>query len=463
MCSYEKCRNSGSKFRYCAECRIPVAKRNFHQRHGHGLVCVNTGDSSTSAGTTATATNNPSDSPTLDVDLKCAIDKTPKINQSKSSDPVGSSTGQETSVSTKKRKHQPSVQQQRFESNNSLDPNSSTSPFSRNSNNQTKQQRRMTTAGTTSSQAARAASGSDAGQEFPQFEDIPLSRQLRWATLLGKRPDADDADGMSAWLLEVMTVSDLKHPLGLGGAGAVGGNNLAFTLGSSLSNSSASQQSEMFGDSNNDSSEPMGSSVNSSLSTDLLSSDVSSEEAAQDRRRGGGINEGQAAETKIQKLSTKQINRGGGGGGIMHNESKDGGDAYRRQEKKSRKSQRGKQRHGSSMNKNSSKKTINTSSGVREKRGPQHNNISVTRGSGSVGEKQRTIVADVDTNSRQEDHSNDSPGNEALSATYAEWQERKKKKALNHITREVEAAAASATNVVRNTESTITATGAPVL
>lgn len=43
--------------------------------------------------------------------------------------------------------------------------------------------------------------------------DISLSiRKGRWATLLDKRPSEDDSDGMSAWLLEVMAVSDSRTP-----------------------------------------------------------------------------------------------------------------------------------------------------------------------------------------------------------------------------------------------------------
>lgn len=37
MCSYPACRQAGVKFRYCLECKIPVAKRNFRNRHRHGV------------------------------------------------------------------------------------------------------------------------------------------------------------------------------------------------------------------------------------------------------------------------------------------------------------------------------------------------------------------------------------------------------------------------------------------
>lgn len=35
VCSYGACRNAGTKFRYCVQCSLPVAKRNFFKRHKH--------------------------------------------------------------------------------------------------------------------------------------------------------------------------------------------------------------------------------------------------------------------------------------------------------------------------------------------------------------------------------------------------------------------------------------------
>lgn len=38
LCSHPICAASGRKFRYCSVCMVPVAKRNFSKRHGHGLL-----------------------------------------------------------------------------------------------------------------------------------------------------------------------------------------------------------------------------------------------------------------------------------------------------------------------------------------------------------------------------------------------------------------------------------------
>ena len=37
LCSYPACRSAGCKFRYCLYCKVPVAKRNFRNRHRHGI------------------------------------------------------------------------------------------------------------------------------------------------------------------------------------------------------------------------------------------------------------------------------------------------------------------------------------------------------------------------------------------------------------------------------------------
>ena len=37
VCNYPACRQAGVKFRYCLHCKIPVAKRNFRNRHRHGV------------------------------------------------------------------------------------------------------------------------------------------------------------------------------------------------------------------------------------------------------------------------------------------------------------------------------------------------------------------------------------------------------------------------------------------
>lgn len=49
--------------------------------------------------------------------------------------------------------------------------------------------------------------------EQPRDGMISQERRDRWVTLLAKRPATKDGDSMSAWLMEVLAVSDLDTPL----------------------------------------------------------------------------------------------------------------------------------------------------------------------------------------------------------------------------------------------------------
>ncbi|KAL3791908.1 hypothetical protein HJC23_010768 [Cyclotella cryptica] len=68
VCSYPACRQAGVKFRYCVDCKVPVAKRNFRNRHRHGVpggsVSGEEGDEDDSSGEDDNKTEtDPSDRP----------------------------------------------------------------------------------------------------------------------------------------------------------------------------------------------------------------------------------------------------------------------------------------------------------------------------------------------------------------------------------------------------------------
>lgn len=68
VCSYPACRQAGVKFRYCVDCKVPVAKRNFRNRHRHGVpggsVSGEDGDEDDSSGEDDNKTEtDPSDQP----------------------------------------------------------------------------------------------------------------------------------------------------------------------------------------------------------------------------------------------------------------------------------------------------------------------------------------------------------------------------------------------------------------
>jgi hypothetical protein len=94
-----------------------------------------------------------------------------------------------------------------------------------------------------------ACSGSgDATGKEPPVDSISLTRQHRWATLLGKRPEASDADCMSAWLLEVMAVSDLKTPLKNAGTSSLTASESSVSSGTREPTSSMNSLTSSDGD-----------------------------------------------------------------------------------------------------------------------------------------------------------------------------------------------------------------------
>lgn len=373
VCSYEACRKAGSKFRYCAECRIPVAKRNFHQRHGHGLACAPVSESKPVASVTTAASQ--------------ACRPVPKNTKAEASKDLAAA------LKLAKMQSHPKKRKQLGRSESGTDSSST-------GVSQSAQKRRK-------ERYARAASSSDRGPFYPALDDIPPVRQLRWATLLGKRPDPDDADGMSAWLLEVMTVSDLKAPLGQ-------------FVSSSLTGSG---ESNAFG-SNSDSAE-MGLSVNSSLSIDVLTSDVSSEGAVQDCLDTPMGKEDVVVSKVDYKLSQKsdQGRRKKERHAAQKESKKDAIKAVRRQEKK-RKAQKGRD----DKEKRKSKKKQRSSENKKAKTSSSTSAVALK--SAGLSESQVKMVQVENAKARQEELSNDSPDNEDLSRSYAEWQVRKKQKAL---------------------------------
>lgn len=147
VCSYPECRREGVKFRFCLTCQIPVASRNFRQRHSH----YNSEDKKKGQG------------------IK---EKSSEKNKKKSK------SSNKISAEPKK----PPVAQITKKSESK--PKASSSGLARMSRER-------------SSSSSRCAE----------------PRELRWSSLLGRRPDSNDADGMSFWLSEVMAISDPKIPV----------------------------------------------------------------------------------------------------------------------------------------------------------------------------------------------------------------------------------------------------------
>jgi len=171
------------KFRYCSVCRIPVAKRNFHQRHSHGI------------------SMDPNSAP-----------------QSRSKQPAPANPSKEIqailpqgAARARKRKNP---------SDESTTDSSSEKNVSRRSRKRRKD-RSSSIQNISSAEAGHKDSKRNNSLPVEVATDMSINRQWRWASLLGKRPNSNDTEGMTSWLLEVMAVSDLKNPLNVRGTSSL--------------------------------------------------------------------------------------------------------------------------------------------------------------------------------------------------------------------------------------------------
>jgi len=289
ICSYEACRHGGIKFRYCATCSLPVAKRNFNQRHSHGrehvatihstwaanmdtpavtaAVAATFGEAPLSSGSAAKAQSEPTSTEEESEDTSSAeFKQRRKQKRSPSTSPFSSDTDQAVKIPESGSAIPPnsggkteeivggpqatSAHAQQGEDPPSTDsgaasdhqlPSSTEDSESYDQNRKQRAssslsklgQKEVTVYSSSEKKKARRKKKKSKREKrrrqrrelrksrienvarvlLEPNPDIPIDRQYRWATLLGSRPDMQDSDRMSAWLLEVMAVSDKKCPL----------------------------------------------------------------------------------------------------------------------------------------------------------------------------------------------------------------------------------------------------------
>lgn len=246
MCSYYACRNTGIKFRYCAYCNVPVAKRNFRKRHQHGE-----GPDSESQSGDDTASRSSADEEKSKTHSK-AVKQVKKVEESldktasviadenkgatdstavKQDDKVSSSSNPEEQKS-----HEADESDEAGGSRRSSFTSSSAESYNRMTNN------RMTISDRDSHSlqpaiALRTIDADHAAQQPPiEIRTNSDDRATRWAALLTKRPQSDDSNAMQSWLVEVLSVSDLATPM-MEEEKEFGENDKANTIGQETSTS----------------------------------------------------------------------------------------------------------------------------------------------------------------------------------------------------------------------------------
>jgi len=172
ICSYFACRNAGIKFRYCSHCKVPVAKRNFRKRHKHG------GEDMAQI---------PGDDSEAEDEIPHPKKGIPTQITANRKDDDGLKS--ESTDSDRKEK-KPSAQKGA----------AARAPAFESSKKKKKE-------------VPARASAAVPVLQFKEGTKISFDRQKRWMELLEKRPSTRDGDSMSAWLMEVLAVSDLDTPL----------------------------------------------------------------------------------------------------------------------------------------------------------------------------------------------------------------------------------------------------------
>lgn len=192
VCSYFACRNGGVKFRYCAHCMAPVAKRNFCRRHDHGM----------------------SDKLPPKED-----EEDESMEESDSNNGKSAKTGKSSS-SIKKPEKNVSASQPSSLDVLSKAASSTTSPkmkvLEQETQPQAKPQPQIKQAmiePTLDDQAKMTVEqGDDYDDDDSELAHISKKRRKMWSALLIKRPRTKDPRQLSSWLNEVLTVSDFEMP-----------------------------------------------------------------------------------------------------------------------------------------------------------------------------------------------------------------------------------------------------------
>lgn len=204
ICSYFACRNAGVKFRYCSHCKVPVAKRNFRKRHKHGdNMGKDGGNDDDQSGTEEDGCSDEGESPEVPA-VPSQVTTGRSSSSRKEAIPTQVTTTTEERVSKKNRSEERSkkshIPSQVTTSNNSSGKKDKKGPSSKNKG-----------------EGSSGVSGRDINSICMRAGDdrgkVIETRRKRWAYLLEKRPQTKDGEAMSAWLMQVLAVSDLWKPL----------------------------------------------------------------------------------------------------------------------------------------------------------------------------------------------------------------------------------------------------------
>mmetsp|Transcript_35869 Transcript_35869/g.54438 ORF Transcript_35869/g.54438 Transcript_35869/m.54438 type:complete len:853 (+) Transcript_35869:114-2672(+) len=244
ICSYFSCRNAGIKFRYCIKCKNPVSKRTFYQRHNHGHTNIanlsgkvdgegNNSDEGTFVPSSISPMENKHSSsghailppssllgrgvaPNLP-SVAAAGPATEMMTESLGFGPnaLPPSDIAKQEDSSKKAAKAPELKNVMSKGAAAVYPSSAVSQLI------TSSQCSVVSAhpSTATSPSGQLDKGKGGSESVPKscggdgHGSVLDGRKRRWSSLLVGRPALGDSNAMSAWLLEVLVVSDLDKPL----------------------------------------------------------------------------------------------------------------------------------------------------------------------------------------------------------------------------------------------------------
>uniref|UniRef100_A0A7S4VU25 Uncharacterized protein n=1 Tax=Ditylum brightwellii TaxID=49249 RepID=A0A7S4VU25_9STRA len=274
ICSHCSCRNAGIKFRYCIKCMVPVAKQNFHRHHRHSCTNIanlsgeadgedNYSDEGSSVASGKSSTDNKQSNKGHVISLSSSLLGGGVAPNPLSPVAAGSSTEMtkdllgfgpnalpEHSLSSSDVTKQKDMSKKAAKAsglkNVISEGAAALSPSSAVSQLFTSPQCSEVSALPELSLSGIVDNGKGGGEYFPtscggdRHGSVLDGRKKRWSTLLVKRPATGDSTAMSAWLLEVMIVSDLDKPL-------KGGENAARAqpVSASLNNGNSGKQPKL--------------------------------------------------------------------------------------------------------------------------------------------------------------------------------------------------------------------------
>ena len=199
VCSFPSCRSAGAKFRYCLHCKVPVAKRNFRNRHKHGNIC---GDKKKALNTPESPEES---SQEKKGDETCeeeesdsfAMDKNEKDSRQQGNEEEG---GEEENEEYLKPSSIPEKEPEKTKLASKKD-SSNTKSGKKNSNNNNiegvkeEKLRSKLASGTVSINSSHDA-----------------TKVQQWVTLLESKPDPNDKQAMAIWMLNLMTATEGPAP-----------------------------------------------------------------------------------------------------------------------------------------------------------------------------------------------------------------------------------------------------------